>query len=68
MNLGLEPFGEVHRTYYVTRQRDIVIFLVEGAFLSNPIDEMFLMKDENLKKLAKAVYDGLEDYLLKIAE
>ena len=68
LNLGLEPFGEVHRTYYVTRQRDIVIFLVEGAFLSNPIDEMFLMKDENLKKLAKAVYDGLEDYLLKIAE
>ena len=68
LDLGLEPFGEVHRTYYVTRQRDIVIFLVEGAFLSNPIDEMFLMKDVNLKKLAKAVYDGMEEYLLKIAK
>ncbi len=67
VDLGLKPFGRVHRTYYITRQTDFIVFLVEGAFLSNPEDEIFLMDEENLKKLARAVYDGIEQYLLKIA-
>ncbi len=41
LDLGLDPFGRVHRTYYITRQTDFVVFLVEGAFLSNPDDEIF---------------------------
>jgi N-acetylmuramoyl-L-alanine amidase len=68
VDLGLKQFGRVHRTYYITRQTDFIVFLVEGAFMSNPEDEIFLMDEKNLKKLAQAVYDGMEQYLMKIAE
>jgi N-acetylmuramoyl-L-alanine amidase len=68
VNLGLEPFGRIHRTYYITRQTDFVVFLVEGAFLSNPEDEIFLMNEQNLKKLAQAVFDGMKEYLITIAD
>ena len=65
--LGLEPRGQIHRNYYVTRQTDLVIYLVEGAFLTHPLDEMFLLDDGNLRKLAGAVYQGLEDRLNALA-
>ena len=58
----------VHRSYYVTRQTDMVVYLVEVVFLSHPEDEMFLQKDENLKRLAEAVLKGLEDTLRELAE
>jgi len=67
LGIGLAPEGLVHRSYYITRQTDMPVFLVEGAFLSNPEDEMFLMKDENLRNLARAVFDGLQDYLTQKA-
>ena len=66
--LGLEPEGLVHRSYYMTRQTAMPVILVEGAFLSNPDDEMFLMKDENLKKLAQAVADGLRERLIEVGK
>jgi len=65
LETGLAPEGLVHRSYYITRQTDMPVFLVEGAFLSNPEDEMFLMKDDNLRALAQAVFNGLRDYLVK---
>jgi N-acetylmuramoyl-L-alanine amidase len=68
LDLDLIPVGTVHRSYYVLRQPDPVVFLVEGAFLSNPGDEMFLLKDANLKRLAQAVYLGMEDYLKTLGE
>ena len=68
VNLGLAREGMVHRSYYITRQTDMPVFLVEGAFLSNPYDEQFLMQDENLRRLAQAVYQGLETYLLSLAQ
>jgi len=67
LNLGLKPEGRVHRAYFMTRQTDMVVFLVEGAFLSNPEDEQFLMKDANLKALARAVLLGMNDRLLELA-
>jgi len=67
LDLGLKPFGRVHRSYYITRQTDMVVFLVEGAFLSHPEDEIFLMNNENLKKLARAVFNGMEKYLNELA-
>jgi len=67
VDLGLEPFGQVHRTYYITRQTDMIIFLVEGAFMSHPEDELFMLSDDNLRRLAQAVLLGLEDHLLKLA-
>ena len=68
LELGLEPQGIVHRSYYVTRQTYPVIYLVEGAFLSHPDDEIFLMESENLRRLAAAVYEGLRDRLEALAE
>ena len=65
-DLGLDAEGFVHRSYYMTRQTYMPVILVEGAFLSNPQDEMFLMKDENLKQLAQAVAAGLKERLMSI--
>jgi N-acetylmuramoyl-L-alanine amidase len=68
LDLGLKPFGRVHRSYYITRQSDMVVFLVEGAFLSHPEDEIFLMDRGNLQHLAQAVFDGMEKYLRFLAK
>ncbi len=64
LSTGLEPFGEVSRYYYyLTRQTEYLVYLVEGAFMTHPEDEMFLLTEEGLDKLATAVYRGLEDFL-----
>lgn len=63
LELGLNPFGRIYATYFITRQTDMLILLVEGAFVSNPEDEMRLMQDEFLYKLARAVFSGLKDFL-----
>jgi len=63
LNLGLAPFGNIASTYYVTRQTDMLIFLVEGAFLSNPQDEMLLLNETFLDNLAIAVVAGIENFL-----
>jgi N-acetylmuramoyl-L-alanine amidase len=67
LKLDLGPVGRIHRTYYITRQSDMIVFLVEGAFLSHPEDEMFLMQETNLKNLAQAVFDGIKKYLTILA-
>jgi len=63
LNLGLAPFGNIASTYYVTRQTDMLVFLVEGAFLSNPQDEMLLLNETFLDNLAVAVVAGIENFL-----
>jgi len=65
LKIGLKPFGRIQSDYYVTRQTDMLIVLVEGAFLSHPEDEMLLLNDAFLGKLARAVFRGLEDFCLK---
>lgn len=67
VDLGLKPFGQVHRTYYITRQTDMIIFLVEGAFMTHPEDELFMLSDDNLKKLAAAVLNGIEEHLIRLS-
>ncbi|MDZ7391993.1 MAG: N-acetylmuramoyl-L-alanine amidase [candidate division KSB1 bacterium] len=66
--LGLPGFGKVFSSYFITRQTDMLYFLVEGAFMSNPEDEMLLMNDSFITQMAKAVFDGLEDFLRKQAQ
>jgi len=66
LKLKLAAAGRVHRSYYITRQSDMIVFLVEGAFLSNPEDEMFLMDNNNLKDLAAAVFQGMKNFLLTL--
>lgn len=62
LQLGLKSFGRVQSDYYITRQTDMLIVLVEGAFVSNPLDEMLLADDRFLDRLALAVFRGLEDF------
>ncbi len=62
LELGLAPFGKVQSDYYVTRQTDMLNVLVEGAFMSHPEDEILLMDEAFLDKLARAVFKGLEDF------
>ncbi|MDZ7333678.1 MAG: N-acetylmuramoyl-L-alanine amidase [candidate division KSB1 bacterium] len=65
LELGLTPFGFIQSDYYVTRQTDMLIVLVEGAFMSHPEDEMLLMDDRFLDRLARAVFRGLEEFCRK---
>jgi N-acetylmuramoyl-L-alanine amidase len=66
LQLGLPPFGQVATTYYVTRQTAFVAFLVEGAFVSNPLDEMLLLDEAFPDRLAAAVVAGIEDFLNRL--
>ncbi|MDZ7318090.1 MAG: N-acetylmuramoyl-L-alanine amidase [candidate division KSB1 bacterium] len=65
LNLGLKSFGRVQSDYYITRQTDMLIVLVEGAFMSHPLDEMLLADEHFLDRLAEAVFRGLEDFCRK---
>jgi N-acetylmuramoyl-L-alanine amidase len=62
LDIGLISFGRVQSDYYVTRQTDMLVILVEGAFMSNPEDEMLLADDNFLNQLARAVFNGLEEF------
>ncbi|NQV16873.1 N-acetylmuramoyl-L-alanine amidase [bacterium] len=62
--MGIDTSGKVVRYYYyLTRQSEYLVYLVEGAFMTNPPDEMFLLSEEGLESLARAAYLGLEDFL-----
>lgn len=65
LDIGLIPFGRVQSDYYITRQTDMLIVLVEGAFMSHPEDEMLLADDAFLDRLARAVFRGLEAFCRK---
>lgn len=62
VNLGLRPFGRIYSSYYVTRTSDMLVLLVESAFMSNPKDEQKLADYQFLRKIAKAICDGVEDF------
>lgn len=63
LKLGAGYFGEMQDSFYATRRTEILAFLVEGAFISNPEDEMLLMDDEFLYRLANAVFNGIKDFI-----
>ena len=65
LELGLKPFGRVSSTYYVTRQTDLISLIVEAAFMTHPEDELLLLDDEFLDKLAAAVVAGIKDFVAK---
>lgn len=67
LSLGLHPYGRITSTYFVTRQTDMLTFLVEGAFISHPEDEMLLLNDRFLSDLAQAVANGIRDFVLEQA-
>ncbi|MBC8376571.1 MAG: N-acetylmuramoyl-L-alanine amidase [FCB group bacterium] len=68
-NMGIETSGKVARYYYyLTRQTEYLVYLIEGAFMTNPEEEMFLLSEEGLDALAQAAFYGLEEFLLEKAE
>ncbi|NQV50911.1 MAG: N-acetylmuramoyl-L-alanine amidase [Candidatus Marinimicrobia bacterium] len=62
--MGIDTSGKVIRYYYyLTRQTEYLVYLIEGAFITNPTEEMFLLSEEGLEALANAAFLGLEDFL-----
>ena len=51
----------------MTRQTDLISLIVEAAFMTHPEDEMLLLDDEFLDKLAAAVVAGINDFVAKQA-
>lgn len=67
--MGIETSGKIARYYYyLTRQTEYLVYLIEGAFMTNPEEEMFLLSEEGLDALANAAFLGLEDFLREKAE
>ncbi|HWR56282.1 MAG TPA: N-acetylmuramoyl-L-alanine amidase [Negativicutes bacterium] len=48
--------------YYVLRAGKTTCILVECGFLSNPVDEANLLRDEYQRKIALAIVNGIVDY------
>ncbi len=68
-DMGIETSGKVVRYYYyLTRQTEYLVYLIEGAFMTNPQEEMFLLSEEGLDALALAAFRGLEAFLLEKVE
>ncbi|MFQ5824432.1 MAG: N-acetylmuramoyl-L-alanine amidase [bacterium] len=64
LKLGLNPYGRISSTYFVTRQTSMITFIVEGAFMTHPEDEMLLMNETFLDDLAQAVVEGIIDFVM----
>lgn len=65
---GLKRLGPVHKKrvqhagFMVLKSPDIPSILVETAFISNPNEEKRLKNRNFRKKLAQAIFSGVEDY------
>jgi N-acetylmuramoyl-L-alanine amidase len=46
----------------VVKMTEMPVFLIEQAFMSHPADEALLLDDEFRKKIARATFEGLEEY------
>ncbi|NQV29651.1 MAG: N-acetylmuramoyl-L-alanine amidase [Candidatus Marinimicrobia bacterium] len=67
-NMGIDTSGKVSRYYYyLTRQTEYLVYLIEGAFMTNPNEEMFLLSEEGLESLAEAAFLGLKDFMIEQA-
>ncbi len=61
--IPLSPYGCIQQAYTVTRVRDMLVILVEGAFMSHPEDERLLMQPPFLRRLAGAISGGVVDFV-----
>ncbi len=61
--MPLSPYGCIQQAYTVTRVRDMLVILVEGAFLSHPEDEQLLMQPPFLRRMAGAISGGVIDFV-----
>lgn len=63
VKLGLAPYGRVYNSYYVTNSTAFLAVLVEGGFLTHPQEELKLADPAFIERMARAVCDGLVDFL-----
>jgi N-acetylmuramoyl-L-alanine amidase len=68
VGIGLNPFGRIISTYFVTRQTSMLSILVEATFMSHPEDEMLLLTDGFFFDLARATVEGVKDLVRPLAE
>lgn len=65
---GLKTVGKTHKPgveragFVVLKSPDIPSILVETGFISNPKEEKLLRKSSYQKKLAKAIFNGVNSY------
>lgn len=64
LKLKLQPFGLVGNfNFLLNAPTEFISVLVETAFLSNPEDEELLIDPKFQKKIAEAIFDGIDDFL-----
>ncbi|MBN1466176.1 N-acetylmuramoyl-L-alanine amidase [candidate division KSB1 bacterium] len=63
VKLGLSPYGRIYNSYFVTNSTGFLVSLVEGGFLTHPVEELNLANEEFIQKMAEAVYTGIVDFL-----
>lgn len=66
--IGLPPAYYIYRTPYRNQPTNMVLVLIEAAFISHPEDEMLLLDKNFRKKIGEAVYNGVEEYIKKIMD
>jgi N-acetylmuramoyl-L-alanine amidase len=62
LTLDFEDRGVRHARFAVLRQAKVPAILVEGGFLSNTRDRAFITSADGIRKLAKAVAEGILEY------
>ncbi len=60
--IGLASRGVYGANFYVLRRTDMPAALVEGGFLSNPVEEALLGTPSFRQKIAQGVFDGIKRY------
>lgn len=63
VDLGLQPYGRIYNSYFVTNNTSFVTTLVEGGFLTNPYEEQKLSNPDFIRQMARAVYEGIVDFI-----
>lgn len=61
--IGLSNRGVMGANFYVLRRTDMASALVEGAFLSNPTEELLLKTPSFRQKLAQGIYNGIRRFV-----
>lgn len=62
LKTGLKPFGQIWGSYYMTRISDMLVVLVETAFLSNPKEEQRILEKNYTTDISRAIAMGILDY------
>ena len=63
VELGLQPYGRIYNSYFVTNSTSFLTTLVEGGFLTNPYEEQKLSDPDFIRQMARAVYNGIVDFI-----